>query len=304
MNLKHSGTNVLVFDVGGSHASAALAQDADLEGGCSSELDNGAPAESILGSLESLGKRVLAENSLENGALSGVSLGFPNPFNYVDGISYMRHKYGELYGYNLRVALANRFGLPPQAIAFVNDASACLLGEIHFGAAACLDRVVGITLGTGVGSAFAISGQIVTTGDVPNGGFLWNAPFQGGIVEDFVSTRGIRRVFKGLGGADISVSEIATHATTDHIARTTMQQFGAILGKALKSTCSAFHPDAIVLGGAISRSAHLFLPKAQAQLNGTGTQLIVSKLFDNATLLGAAFEWHRMATPASDKTKN
>jgi len=54
---------------------------------------------------------------------------------------------------------------------------------------------------------------------------------------------------------------------------------------------SQFAPQAVVLGGGISRSAHLFLPAAQSQLEDLKIRLEVSALKDLAPLVGAAVEW-------------
>ncbi len=285
---------ILVFDVGGSHASAALASNGSLKAMSSSLVNSEGSPEEIMGAFENLGNEALTQCGLKHADLSGVSLGFPNPFDYEAGISYMEHKYGSLYGYNIRADLAKRFGLGSSCVTFVNDASAYLLGELHFGAAVGISRVIGITLGTGVGSAFAVSGRIITQGEgVPNDGFLWNIPYKGRILEDFVSTRGIRALYKELGGDDLEVREIASRAATEACAKKTMQRFGEILGEALHTTCTDFRPEAIVLGGAISRSAHLFIPAAHERLKDPGVRLLVSRLFDEAALLGASVEWQR-----------
>jgi predicted NBD/HSP70 family sugar kinase len=292
---------ILVFDIGGTHASAAVASAGDLHGASSVSLDNDATAEEILRALEQLGKDVLAEFTVNPQSVSGLSLGFPNPFDYERGISYMRHKYGRLYGCNLRSELSARFRVPADAVAFVNDASAYLLGEVHYGTAVGVDRVVGITLGTGVGSAFSVGGRIVTRGEnVPNDGFVWDIPYQGSIVEEFISARGIRKLYKDLSGEELDVREIARKSATDQIAMNTMRQFGETLGAALKTVCGDFRPEAIVLGGAISHSAHLFLPTAQEQLKETGARLVVSRLFEDAALLGAFVAWRLTKSAAAN----
>lgn len=294
---------VLVFDVGGSHVSAALVCGGALSGTSSDAVDSGGTAESILSSLVELGKKVLSHCDLGASELSGVSLGFPNPFDYQAGISYLRHKFDKLYERDLRTELAYRIGVPGRKITFVNDATAYLLGEMHFGAAMGVERVIGLTLGTGVGSAFAVDGRIVTLGEgVPNGGFLWNVPYQGGILEDFISTRAIRRLFRDISGEDIEVCEIARRAAFDVDAMIAMRQFGATLGKLLKSECSRFKPDAVVLGGSISRSAQLFVPAARAELSDKSVKLLVSELFDQAALLGAYVGWHN-AISESERTR-
>src|SRR5690606_7636854 len=62
---------------------------------------------------------------------------------------------------------------------FVNDARAFALGEICFGAARGEGRVLVLTLGTGCGSAFAVDGQLVTSGPgVPEGGYVYSLKYK------------------------------------------------------------------------------------------------------------------------------
>lgn len=290
--MRRTGSRILTFDVGGSHASVALACGSpfSLSGAGSAPINSSGSAEEILGALEKLGKGVLKKASLDD--ISGVSLGMPNPFDYENGISYMKHKYEGLYGRDLKSEMASRFGVAPSCVTFVNDACAYLLGEVYCGAATEASRVVGITLGTGVGSAFAVEKRIVTTGDgVPNGGFLWNIPCGGGILEDLISTRAVQGLYKARTGKLMEVREIALLAASDEDAVSAMREFGSTLGRMLKQVCLDFRPEMVVLGGAISRSAHLFLPAAEEQLVGTGIRVVVSQLFDDAALLGAAVGW-------------
>jgi hypothetical protein len=116
------------------------------------------------------------------GPVEGASLAFPGPFEYENGISRMTHKLPYLFGVDLRQALAARFVWQPAQVRFLKDASAFLLGEIGAGAAKGVSRAVGITLGTGIGAAFAVDGRVVTEGKgVPPGGEIWDLPYQGGI---------------------------------------------------------------------------------------------------------------------------
>lgn len=296
MRVRSEGAKLLVFDVGGSHIAAALASNGpwSLTDSRSTRVNNGGTASEILDVFETMGRAIRHDCGLSAQGIDGVSVGIPNPFDYEQGISYMRHKYASLYGQNVKASLAERLKVAPSAVTFVNDAFAYLLGEIHGGAASGATRAIGITLGTGVGSAFAVDGEIVTAGEhVPNQGFLWNVPYKGGIVEDVISTRAIQHIFESRTGKVCEVRDIALQAGTDREAAETMRQFGRDLGNVLKDVCRDFRPEIIVIGGAIARSAHLFLPAAEGQLAGTGIRLAVSRLLDDASLLGAAVAWER-----------
>jgi glucokinase len=219
----------------------------------------------------------------------GAGLAMPGPFDYAAGVSWMRHKLPYLYGIDLREALAATFGWQARQVHFVNDAAAYLLGEVGAGAARDVTRVVGITLGTGIGSAFAVDGRIVTECfGVPPGGEIWNLPYKDRTVEDFLSTRAIRQAYRERTGQDREVSTIAAIAAEDQAAGEVFTEFGRHLGLALRSLLCEFAPDVVVLGGGISRSARLFLPAAELQLEGLGFELRVSTLGDHAPLVGAA----------------
>jgi glucokinase len=203
----------------------------------------------------------------------------------------MKHKLAYLYGFDLRRALAEHFGWPPSRVRFLNDAAAFLAGEIAAGAARGVRRVVGITLGTGVGSAFAVDGHVAREGiGVPAGGEIWNVPYQGGIVEDQISTRAIQKSYRELTGQEREVAAIAASAGQDPSAAEVFSAFGRNLGVALRDVLAPFAPEAVVLGGGIARSAQLFLPAAQGEV-GTSAQLRISSLGDHAPLVGAGAAW-------------
>jgi glucokinase len=280
---------VLVYDVGGSHIAAAVfhAENCGLSGVVSAGYPSEQTTETFLKVLHSLG----ADAMQDGGSVSGASLAMPGPFDYQAGVSWMQHKLTYLYGFDLRHALAKHFGWPPSAVRFLNDAHAFTTGEVAAGAGRGVSRVVGITLGTGVGSGFAVNGHLVRDGaGVPPGGEIWNVPYQGGILEDQISTRALQKSYEERTGQEREVVAIATAAVQEPVAAEVFAEFGRNLGTSLRAVLSPFAPQAIVLGGGISRSAHLFLPAAQAEI-GDFAQLRISDLGDEAPLVGAGAAW-------------
>jgi len=284
------GMSVLVYDVGGSHVSASVCrQDGYRLGPVARGLHPTEPSsEAFVNVLHSLGTQASANFD----SVSGAELAMPGPFNYATGISQMTHKMPYLFGVDLRAALAQCFAWQPCKVRFLNDAAAYLLGEVGAGAARNVQRAVCITLGTGVGSGFAVDGHVVTDGlGVPPGGEIWNLPYEGGILEDAISTRAIQGNYQRRTGKLCKVSELAASAKLDPIAAEVFAEFGRHLGQALKCVVSVFAPEVVVLGGGISRSAHLFLPQAQQELNGLPLELRISTLMDQAPLVGAGVAW-------------
>jgi glucokinase len=296
-----------VYDVGGSHISAAVfhQQTCTLQGEVSAGYPSQQSADTFLDVLQSLATSA----SQGQPGLLGAALAMPGPFDYEAGVSWMQHKLPYLYGFDLRQALATRFSFAPSHVRFLNDAAAYLLGEISAaGAAHGVSRVVGITLGTGVGSGFAVDGHIVRNGPgVPDGGEIWNYPYEGGILEDRISTRAIQAAYKQRTGQVREVAAIAADAgNKDPVAIEVFTEFGVNLGVALHSVLAVFAPQVIVLGGGISRSAQLFLSTAQNQFTRFPAELRVSALGGNAPLVGGGAFWFDAvrATPvASDRSK-
>jgi glucokinase len=325
---------ILVYDVGGSHISAALCAEHDysLHGISSAPLPTAPEGESHAGhfSAASFGRLIhaLGESASKTAnipfeTIVGASLAMPGPFDYENGISQMRHKLVGLFGVDLKSGLAARFGWQPSQMAFVNDAAAFLLGEAGAGAAKGYSRAIGITLGTGIGCAFTVDGHIAIPSDKPNGdpgvppgGEIWNLPYNGATVEDFVSTRYLRAQYQSLTGLEADVSAIADSAKGDQPcpddlppmaaasgtpedqylahcrARRAFENFGRHLGLALNQHAAAFHPDVIVLGGGISRAAALFLPSTRKALTpGFTPKIAISSLMDHAALAGAGVHW-------------
>ncbi len=281
---------VLVFDIGGSHVAAAVC----FRDGYRLHQPVARPYSELKSSAEFIDLLTSLGTSATSKVdrVFGASLAFPGPFNFQEGISLMLHKLAFLYGIELRSPLADRFHCIPKDVRFLNDAQAYLLGELGAGAAVDIERAVVLTLGTGVGSAFAVNGRIVTEGPgVSPGGEIWDLPYKGKTVEDAISTRAIQSNYIKRGGRSREVVDIAADASVDPAASAALIEFGRNIGFVLRDVVGQFRPDAIVIGGGIARSSHLFLPAACEVLNGHPMQLRVSKLGSLAPLVGAGVAW-------------
>ena len=118
----------------------------------------------------------------------------PGPFDYANGVCLLTHKLEPLHGVDMKRALADALRSTPASITFVNDADAFLLGEAWVGAARGHRRAAGVTLGTGLGSAFLEDGRIVDTGPrVPFEGSLHLVAYRGRPAEETVSGAALLR---------------------------------------------------------------------------------------------------------------
>ena len=185
-----AGDLVAALDIGGTHVSAGVVdlRARAVDGPSRSRI-------SLLpggGTSELLDDLVRAAAAVVRPDVRRLGIAAPGPFDYASGVSLIPHKLGALYGVDLRSELAAALTLPESAVHFLNDAEAFLLGEWWAGAARGHSRAVGITLGTGLGSAFIADSRMVRSGpSVPPGGELYRLKLRGAPVEDAISSRGL-----------------------------------------------------------------------------------------------------------------
>ncbi|MGN6126223.1 MAG: ROK family protein, partial [Humibacter sp.] len=232
-----------VADVGGSHVTAARiefsAEPAVLNRTTAAVATHG-DADEILESITAALQHV-------QGAATRCTIALPGPFDYEAGHGTFAGvaKFGAIAGVDLRARLGRLLGIAPENVRFVNDAIAYGVGE-WFVSPRRPDRLVCITLGTGVGSAFLDGGRAVEDGpEVPPHGWAHLLTIGDRPLEDSVSTRAIQQryaektgnaadVAAALAPREFSVREIAERARDgDSCAVDTLDTAMFELGEAL-----------------------------------------------------------------------
>ncbi len=280
-------------DIGGSHICSAVV---DLKTGnilgepVNTPVDHTCSAEQIFSAWTENLRLVIGEAGVP---VTQVGMAFPGPFDYEKGISWMEHKFVDIKGLNVGEILQARM-LEHRGLTFksVNDAGAFALGESQFGAARDAKRVLVLTLGTGVGSGFIADHKIVREGpQVPDGGEVWNLPFQDGIVDEAFSTRWVVKRYKELTGKEVQgAKDVALRYDIDNDAKQLFTEFGARLAEFTIPWLEKFEARTLILGGNIARSLPLFLQPMQRRYGQSGMDVSVkaSVLLDKAAMMGAA----------------
>jgi glucokinase len=285
-------------DIGGSHISCAAV---DIISGKIFEetfsekaVDNQAQADKIIGTWVEALSDVLSKVPLEK--VKGIGFAMPGPFDYINGISYIKGvaKYDNLYGLNIINSIKQKIDSSNDlSIRFINDASAFAVGEAWVGSATGFDRSFSITLGTGIGSAFIKSGiPIVKDSNLPDKGCVYHLPFKDGIADEYFSTRGLLKSYKNITGEELSgVKELAELAISDKQVMDIFIEFGIDLGKFLAPWINGFSAEIIVIGGNISNAFNLFGEYFKESLikNKCYCKVSISKLKENASILGSAY---------------
>jgi glucokinase len=165
---------------------------------------------------------------------------------------------------------------------------------------------MGITLGTGVGSAFLADGVMVDDGPlVPPEGRIDLTTVDGAPLEDTVSRRALLKAWRSRasdgsssesrGSADGDVRDLADHARAGApVEAAVVRQAFHALGRAVAPWVTAFGPTVLVMGGGMSAAWDLIEPPLADGLRDAGVSdppaLVRARYANDAPLLGAA--WH------------
>ncbi len=294
----------LGVDIGGSHLSCGVVNlargELDEASLRMSAIDAAASTREILDAW--MGPVEAALGSRAEAVITGIGIAMPGPFDYANGISYIRglNKYESLFGFNIKREFSRRLRFPEDRVLFLNDACCFTLGENWVGAGRGFRRLVGITLGTGFGSAFVSGGKCIEAGrGVPPGGAFWNYPYKDGIAESYFNGRWLLKRYGELSGRTLAeASELAQEAAKN-LSRETMPfstpkeqggkadsgrkapfssalapdsaegspagrvfiEYAENLAEFLAPWLKEFAAEALIVGGNVARSHQLFLPK-------------------------------------------
>ncbi len=223
---------------------------------------------------ESIEKKI-AEKKLERSSIVGVGVGAPGPID-VEGTVYKAANLG--WGvFSIRDTLGGILNLPVMA---GNDANVAALGEMWKGGGKGAQNLVVVTLGTGVGGGIIINGKMLT-GATGAGGEIGHIHVDDteteccgcgnkGCLEQYASATGITRLAKRKLAStqkDSVLRQGAISAKTvfdavkagDELAKEIATEFGEILGKGLAAIAAVVNPEAIVIGGGVSKAGEILM---------------------------------------------
>jgi glucokinase len=172
-------------------------------------------------------------------------------------------------------------------IRFINDAECFLRGEAFCGAAKYFNSALGLTLGTGLGTAWYRDG-------VAEDAALWDSSFKDGIAEDYLGSAWFINRYKELTGIKIkNVKELVLITDADPEAKYVFNEFGENLADFLGPFINKNKPQALVIGGNIAKAYDLFYPSLDSgfKKQSINISLLTAKLGEEAALIGAASCW-------------
>ncbi|MFF5793332.1 ROK family protein [Paeniglutamicibacter sp. NPDC012692] len=210
-------------------------------------------------------------------------------------------------GFELAADLRSRLGV---GAVIDNDVNSFLRGEMSYGALAGVKDAVGLMLGTGVGGAIAVDGQIFPgsrgaageIGHTPGYGDIRCTCGQVGHLETLASGRSISERYAEMRGGDerVGADVVAARARSgDTHAQETFARAGRAVALAIATTVNILDVRDVVVGGGVRGAWDLLEPAITDTLAGhmpvSGYSLVVQPgaLAGRSAVLGAAAAaWH------------
>jgi len=253
-------------------------------------------------------RAIVADIEQALGVTASVGVGIPGAISPATGLVKNANSTW-LNGRPLRCDLETALARP---VRLANDANCFALSEATDGAAAGVETVFGVILGTGVGGGLAVNGRIhvganAIAGELGHNPLPWPAPDEmpgppcwcgrSGCIETFLSGPALAADHRRRVGQSLSAREIACAAEIGDVnCRATLARYIDRLARSLASVINLIDPDAIVLGGGLSAIRTLYDEVPQRWRQYVFSDRVVTRLLapahgDSSGVRGAAWLW-------------
>lgn len=220
-------------------------------------------------------QRKIEEKQISKEMVVGVGVGAPGPIDN-QGVVHRAVNLG--WGvFSIKDTLEEILKVPVMA---GNDANVAALGEMWKGGGQGSSDLIVVTLGTGVGGGIIVDGKILT-GAAGAGGEIGHIHVEDneseacgcgnmGCLEQYASATGVTRLANrklkesekesSLRGGEVSAKTVFDAVKAgDALATEVAEEFGKYLGNCLAAIAGVVNPEAIVLGGGVSKAGEILI---------------------------------------------
>jgi predicted NBD/HSP70 family sugar kinase len=254
------------------------------------------PFEAVLDAIARAVRAALEQAGLPAGRLIGAGLAIPGPVDRATGRVGESTTIASLAGIDLARAVSRRLGVP---VHVENDANACAVAEVAWGAGAGAADVVYLKLSRGIGAGLILDdrlygGAIGTAGEIGHTtrtaeGELCRCGNRGCLE----TTAGSDAIARRAGQTDIA-AVIARADAGDVASRRALRDAGSEIGQAAAMICNVLNPRRIVIGGELAAawphleaSFHAALDRAAMHVAAAAAEVVPAALGARAEALGA-----------------
>jgi glucokinase len=267
------------IDLGGTNIRAGIVHENELQGIVSKRINAKGTAEEVLQELFSI------TDQLIDPSITSIGLGVPGLVNVEEGVVYDVVYIPSWKEVPLKKWMEDRYQIP---VFIDNDANCFALGEFYFGKGRGYNSMIGLTLGTGLGSGIIINKKL-WAGKNGGAGEFGMIDYLDQSIEYYASGQFFENVYK-IKGEDVFKN--AQQGNEEAIKM--YEEMGNHLGKAIKTILYALDVELIIMGGSVRHAWQWFNKTMWEQIKtfgfqkaGTHLKIEVSEL-ENSGILGAA----------------
>jgi glucokinase len=270
---------ILGIDLGGTNVRAGLIANNDLTSIHSERINPAGSVDEVLEQLFSL-----VERSIDS-SVKAVGIGVPGLVDTAAGIVYDVVNIPSWKEVPLGKLIEDRYQLP---VYINNDANCFTLGEFYFGKGKGFDSMIGLTLGTGLGSGIIINKKLYE-GKNGGAGEFGMIDYLDKYIEYYASGQFFQNVYQTDG------EMVFKRANDEEVEALSMyEQLGLHLGNAIKTILYALDVELIILGGSVRKGWPYFNKSMWQQIQTFAFQKAKENLrvevseLQNSGILGAA----------------
>lgn len=272
-----NSSTILGIDLGGTNLRGGLLKKNQLENVLSEKINSGHSSEAVLHHVFSF------IDSIINPSVKAIGIGVPGLAH--NGLVYDVVNIPSWKEIPLQLLMEERYQLP---VAVNNDANCFVLGEFYFAQGRTAESMIGLTIGTGLGSGIILNNTLYS-GTHGGAGEFGMIPYLDQCYEHYASGQFFEKLYQQNGE---TVFKNACNG--DKQAIQMFEEMGMHLGNAIKTILYGFDVELIVLGGSVSKAYPYFSKKMWETIETFAfkktrerLQIKVSEL-SNSGILGAA----------------
>jgi glucokinase len=269
---------IVGVDLGGTQVRAGRVRAGALERHAALRISSQEPQEVVLAEIFQVIDEVFDEE------VAGIGCGVPSLVEAESGIVRTVMNIPSWREVPLKDELERRYGVPAT---IDNDANVFAVGELYFGKGRGRRNLVGMTLGTGLGTGVVIDGCLYR-GAHGGAGEIGLIPYREHTIEQYCGGGFFQR--KGARGEEV----FRRAQDGDPEALRIYQEYGLEVGHAVLVALYSYDPELIVFGGSISRAFPFFERGLRERLETYAYPHALERLeiacseIEHAAILGAA----------------
>jgi glucokinase len=304
---------VIGVDLGGTNVRGALfSEDLDIQHRLKQPTRREEGGDAVVGRVVTLVQSLCETGGTDVSDLLGLGIATPGPLDVNREMITSAPNFPDWRNFPLKRSLEDALGM---GVHLENDANAAAFGEFHRGAGREANSLLFLGLGTGVGGGIVLDGQLLrgahgVGGELGHIILVADGPPCGcgnrGCLEQMASaTAVVRMTSEALTSGEPSILAGREPLTArdvfeaarggDELAKRTVDRMAYYLGLGIVSLIHTVDPEVVAIGGGVSESSDLFLPRVQEVVHEQvfpaardRVRVVPAELGDDAGITGVA----------------